>query len=50
MDLADEIAYAAHDLEDTLSLGYLTIDEFLHKFKISDKYESVYNDLECIIN
>lgn len=33
MDLADEIAYAAHDLEDSLSLKLFTIDEFLYEFK-----------------
>lgn len=33
MDLADEIAYAAHDLEDTLTQRILTIDELLYEFK-----------------
>ena len=28
IDLADEIAYAVHDLEDALSLGYFNTDEF----------------------
>lgn len=32
IDLADEIAYAAHDLEDALSLGLFNIDEFMFEF------------------
>lgn len=32
VDLADEIAYAAHDLEDGLRCGKFTIDEILHEF------------------
>lgn len=43
MDLADEIAYAAHDLEDALSFRVVTIGEMLHEFKISDKYSSAYD-------
>ncbi|MEH7440671.1 dNTP triphosphohydrolase [Neobacillus drentensis] len=35
VDLADEIAYAAHDLEDALSLKLFNIDEFLFEFKHS---------------
>ena len=38
MDLADEIAYAAHDLEDALSFGMITLGEMIHEFKISDEY------------
>lgn len=33
VDVADEIAYAAHDLEDGLSQGLFTIDEILFAFK-----------------
>lgn len=33
VDLADEIAYAAHDLEDALSLKLFNIDEFVFEFK-----------------
>ncbi|MDH8679930.1 dNTP triphosphohydrolase [Fusibacter bizertensis] len=33
MDLADEIAYAAHDLEDALALKLFTLDEFRYEFK-----------------
>jgi len=32
IDLSDEIAYAAHDLEDTLSLRYFDVDELLSDF------------------
>lgn len=32
VDLADEIAYAAHDLEDGLRMGTFTADEILHDF------------------
>lgn len=39
VDLADEIAYAAHDLEDGLRLGSFTLDDIDHQFckDISDK-------------
>lgn len=50
MDLADEIAYAAHDLEDTLSLGYLTIDELLYEFGIDPEYTSAYFMLKNIVD
>lgn len=33
IDLADEIAYAVHDLEDALALRYFTIDELLYEMK-----------------
>lgn len=39
VDIADEIAYAAHDLEDSLNLGLFTIDEFIHELKIWLKRE-----------
>jgi dGTPase len=32
MNLADEIAYAAHDLEDALRLKYLNVDDLIHLF------------------
>src|SRR5690625_3322045 len=35
MDLADEIAYGAHDLEDALSLHLFSIDEFLYEFELA---------------
>ena len=42
VDLADEIAYCAHDLEDALSNNYFTIDEFI--FRLEQNKE--FND-EC---
>lgn len=33
VDIADEIAYAAHDLEDGLRIKAFTIDELLHDYK-----------------
>lgn len=49
VDLADEIAYAAHDLEDGLRLGSFTLDDIYHEFckDVSDK-KSV-DELEKII-
>ena len=40
MDLADEIAYAAHDLEDAISLGMISLGEIIHEFRMSTKYNS----------
>ena len=51
VDLADEIAYAAHDLEDGLRMGTFTTDEILHDFcKIvqnddcQKRLEEIFND------
>ncbi|KNF09328.1 deoxyguanosinetriphosphate triphosphohydrolase [Gottschalkia purinilytica] len=49
IDLADEIAYAAHDLEDTLSLRLLNIDELLYEFSISE-YKDCYERFENIVS
>ena len=38
MDLADEIAYAAHDLEDALSFEFVTLGEIMYEFQISQDY------------
>jgi dGTPase len=48
MDLSDEIAYAAHDLEDALSFRIITLGEISHEFKISGKYGSAYDDFKAI--
>ena len=48
MDLADEIAYAAHDLEDALSAGLISLGEMVHEFKISEKYRDAYDTMSTI--
>jgi dGTPase len=50
MDLADEIAYAAHDLEDCLSQNLFTVDDLLYEFYISEKYKEAYDELHTIVN
>ncbi|QTH42634.1 dNTP triphosphohydrolase [Cohnella sp. LGH] len=49
MDLAEEIAYAAHDLEDCLSQNLFTIDDLLYEFHIDDKYKTAYGELDRIV-
>ncbi len=49
MNLADEIAYAAHDLEDCLSIGYFTVEELLHVFQRSDDYREAHDLLLGIV-
>ncbi len=49
MDLSDEIAYAAHDLEDALSTKFFNIDDLLYEFRNSEKYKDAYDDLEKIV-
>jgi predicted deoxyguanosinetriphosphate triphosphohydrolase len=49
MDLADEIAYAAHDLEDALSFGMITLGEILYEFKISTKYSGAFESFSKIV-
>lgn len=48
MDLSDEIAYAAHDLEDALSFGIISLGEIIHEFYISDKYRVAYKEMAKI--
>jgi len=48
MDLADEIAYAAHDLEDALSFNMLTLGDILHEFRLSEDYRGAYDQLKEI--
>jgi dGTPase len=48
MDLSDEIAYAAHDLEDALSFRIITLGEIAHEFKISKKYSGAYDEFAGI--
>lgn len=49
VDLADEIAYGAHDLEDALSLNLFTIDEFLYEFKKSEACNFSYDFLKDLV-
>lgn len=50
VDIADEIAYAAHDLEDGLRIKAFTIDEILHDFlRKKGKCES-YNKLSKLVS
>ncbi|BAQ60060.1 deoxyguanosinetriphosphate triphosphohydrolase [Geminocystis sp. NIES-3708] len=41
MDLADEIAYAAHDLEDAISFGFITLSEMMYEFDIDEEFKSI---------
>lgn len=50
MDISDEIAYAAHDLEDALSQKFFNIDDLLYEFKKSDKYSEAFEAFELIVN
>lgn len=49
MDLSDEIAYAAHDLEDSLTLGYFSIGEILHEFKTNKDFSPAYDTFRGIV-
>lgn len=49
MDIADEIAYAAHDLEDAFYFKWFTIDELLYEFKISKEYSRAHSILNDIV-
>ena len=48
MDLADEIAYAAHDLEDAIGFGVITLGEIIHEFAISTEYYSALQTIKDI--
>lgn len=48
MDLSDEIAYAAHDLEDALSFGMISLGEIVYEFSISDKFKDAYQTMSDI--
>lgn len=49
MDLSDEIAYAAHDLEDALSSGLIVIGELVHEFAISSEFSSASEEFKKIV-
>lgn len=46
IELADDIAYAVHDLEDAISQRYFTIDEILYEMSIYDKSIEKYSEEE----
>jgi len=50
MDLADEIAYAAHDLEDALSRNMVTIEDIEYEFLISDDFRGAIDQFREIIS
>lgn len=50
VDIADEIAYAAHDLEDGLRIKAYTIDEILHDYKACYGDSDCYRILENTVN
>jgi len=49
MDLADEITYAAHDLEDALSFRMLSLGEIVYEFKITEKYKKAHGDIRDVV-
>ena len=49
VDLADEIAYAAHDLEDGLRQRIFDIDEILHDYHSSNGNSDSYSKLKDIV-
>ena len=49
VDLADEIAYAAHDLDDGLRMGIFTPDDIMHEFAARDYSVICQGKLEDII-
>lgn len=50
VDISDEIAYAAHDLEDGLRVKAYTIDEILHDYKKKYGESDCYRVLEDTVN
>lgn len=49
MDVSDEIAYAAHDLEDSLRLGLFSIDDVLYEFEKSEEFSPALEVLKSIV-
>ena len=49
VDLADEIAYAAHDLEDCLRAKAFTMDEILHEYRKEYHKDSKYQESYIIL-
>jgi dGTPase len=49
MDLSDEIAYAAHDLEDALGQKFFNIDDLLYEFEKNTKYSDAFEPFNEIV-
>lgn len=49
MDIADEIAYAAHDIEDAFYFKWFTDDELLYEFSISEQFHGAYELFKDLI-
>ena len=49
VDIADEIAYAAHDLEDGLRIKAYTMDEILYEYRTKYGNSSCYKKLEELV-
>lgn len=49
MNLSDEIAYAAHDLEDALSRSMVNIEDIEYEFKITSDYKCALDDFKEIV-
>lgn len=49
VDIADEIAYAAHDLEDGLRVKAYTIDEILHDYQVRFGNSECWKQLESTV-
>lgn len=47
IELADDIAYAVHDLEDALSQRYFTADEILYEMNVHDEYTNKFDVKDC---
>lgn len=50
VDISDEIAYAAHDLEDGLRVKAYTVDEILHDYRAQYGESDCYKVLEQTVN
>lgn len=46
IELADDIAYAVHDLEDALAQNYFTIDEIIYEMSVRDNTTKKFSDDE----
>lgn len=49
IELADDIAYAVHDLDDALSLNLFNIDDLLYEYAKDPKYPHCYKQLKIFV-